>query len=746
MDPIHEKGPPGGKDSLRGEAFRAVRLAAQHAKMIVHADGHWAGPLLSDPTFTTQYIFTLISLGQPIQGSDRKAHIDYFLSTQEPDGSWALAPQYPYGGNLSVTVETYLALKMLGLDPAHAVMRNAQKWILQNGGLEKVRNTTRLFLAMFGIISWSSIPQLPLELVLLPPWFPINLFQTAMWIRTTIVALLVLRSHEPVYQLPVGDSATSSPTSYLDELWGDKAPSPPTNKRAARHLPYTRPVIPLLFSNPVALIFQLVDLLLLYFLAPILSRLPTHQMAIDKCMNYMITRQEPEGMYGGFTICLCFYIQCLALEGYPVSSHEIQSGLQALHDNMWEWFDDDNGKEKTPGKRKDKGRYLQASTSPIWDTLFMSRALLDYRQTVASFKAEADDISGLVKNAIGWIRSKEIRERDIGDWQVLRPGVEPASYSFEYVNRWFPDVDDTAVAVLALLEAEKIQGERPGAGTEHIIRAAKWCVAMQNSDGGWAAFDSSDGTAWLWNSIVFSDMDCMCDPSCPDVTGRCLEMMGLLKKSLTIEDDHFNATMDIAVQKGIDYLWKTQAEFGGWWARWGINYLYGTNNALSGLYYFQELPCVKEMILKAVHWLESVQNADGGWGEQDDSFLDPSLAGKGPSTPSQTAWALMGLLKHVSPTRDSVMKGVKWLVKNQKVSTRSPILGGRLVDENREIKGVVTEHGTWEQEIYTGVGHPNQICFGYDMYRHYYPTLALARYLNALEAENGIGEKERCEK
>ncbi|KAK4211868.1 squalene-hopene cyclase [Rhypophila decipiens] len=795
---------------LKHQTERAIRLATEHAKLLVHPDGHWAGPLLSDTTFTTQYIFTLLSLNQPISEADRKSFIRFFLSAQEEDGSWALAPKYPYGGSLSVTVETYMALKMMGFSPSHPIMEKARTWILEHGGIEKVRNTTRVFLAMFGILSWSSIPQLPPELIFLPTWSPLSIFRTGMWARTIIVPLLVLRAYEPVYPLPRTVSSSEVPF-YLDELWCTSS-TPGSANLQPRILPYTKPSIPLLLSNPISFLFQLLDLLLLYMFNPVLSRLPARRLAIEACIRYMMDRQDPEGPYGGFTICLCLYLQCLALEGHvPCSSRQLRTGLEALRSNVREWPDVDmsgSGRsdhlEKVHGQgakkiiRGQRGKYLQGSTSPIWDTLLMARGLMacHYRpqpgQDLPAIASDSlkgrdggcatrkgrsrkkdDKIDELVRNALDFIRSKEIRDQDIGDWQVYRPHLQPGSYSFEYVNRWFPDVDDTAVAVLAFLEA---QDRHEWA---RILRAAKWCLGMQNGDGGWAAFDSSDGTKWLWNSILFSDMDCMCDSSCPDVTGRCLEMFGLLRKRMReragamirneppilgkqtgeeeMDEDHetsikrreeetvFEKEIDAACQKGINYLQKQQAPFGGFWARWGINYLYGTSNALCGLFYFGDIPHVQEMISKGVAWIESVQNPDdGGWGEQDDSFVDPARAGKGESTPSQTAWAIMALLRYVPPTRGSVVRGVRYLIETQVVCTDQPSMGRSLGAESREREiqrlkgeGKGVENGTWEQETYTGVGHPNQVCFGYDMYRHYFPMIALGRYLMALNREGG---------
>ncbi|KAM7193303.1 Terpenoid cyclases/protein prenyltransferase alpha-alpha toroid [Rhypophila sp. PSN 637] len=274
--------------SLKHQTERAIHLATEHAKFLVHPDGHWAGPLLSDTIFTTQYIFTLLSLTQPISEADHKSFIRFFLSAEEEDGSWALAPKHPYGGNLSVTVETYMTLKMLGFSPSHPIMEKARAWILEHGGIEKVRNTTRVFLAMFGILSWSSIPQLSPELIFLPTWSPLSIFRAAMWARTIIVPLLVLRAYEPVYPLPRTVSASEVP-SYLDELWCTRLPGKP------RILPYTKPSIPLLLSNPISFLFQLLDLLLLYIFIPVLSRLPARRLAIEACMRYMMDRQDPEG-------------------------------------------------------------------------------------------------------------------------------------------------------------------------------------------------------------------------------------------------------------------------------------------------------------------------------------------------------------------------------------------------------------------------------------------------------------------
>jgi squalene-hopene/tetraprenyl-beta-curcumene cyclase len=677
------------------EAEHALQLATQYARDKVHDDGHWLGPMSSDVTITAEWLYLVQSIGRTISDQDNQAYRYHFLSCQQDDGSWAVAPNYPYGGNLSATIEAYLALKILGLSSDDDAMKKAREYILANGGAENMRIFTRFHFAMFGLLPWSAVPQMPPELIFLPSWFPVNLYKFSSWSRITIVPFLVIRTHEPTYPLPNGPARLEN--DYLDELWLD-----PKNK----DIPYAKPVVHLLRTNWTALLFQLADLLIWFFC--LLGLTPFRRWALRSCTNWLLDRQETSGDWAGIFPPMHLSIYALLLQGYKLDSDPVVRGLAGLDRFCYE-------DEK-------HGLWMQPCVSPVWDTFLMVRGLLDAKTV--------DPSNSLVTRGMDWTKARQIFVRD-GDWRVYRPKLEPGGWSFEYDNTLYPDVDDTAAGILSFLKQDPSQ-----VYSHHVVRATVWILGMQNADGGWAAFDVKNDAHFL-NSIPFSDMDALCDLSCPDIVGRVLEAFGLMmqiharysKKQPLFEKALFDA-IAVACQRGLVYLERTQESFGGWFGRWGTNYVYGTSNVLCGLEYFPDDPKAKRVIPAAVHWLESVQNSDGGWGERLDSYVDITRAGKGESTPSQTAWALMGLIPYSSPTTTAVSKGVQWLLSTQIEFKPDMSNGNDIIDKKKKIAG------TWEQEEHTGTGFPGHFYLGYDLYRHYFPMMALGRYVRALDRDS----------
>jgi squalene-hopene/tetraprenyl-beta-curcumene cyclase len=679
---------------LRAEAVRAVNLATKYAKDNVHDDGHWLGPMSSDVTITAEWLFLLQSIGREINGKDNESYRYHFLSSQEEDGSWAVAPRYPYGGNLSATIEAYLALKILGVSPDDPAMRKAREYILKHGGAEKMRIFTRFHFAMFGLLPWQAVPQMPPELILLPSWFPINLYKFSSWSRITIVPFLIIRVHEPIYSLPNGLARHDN--DFLDELWID-----PTSK----NVPYTKPFLNLLYKNWVALLFQVADTFL--WILCLLNLTPFRRWALATCTTWLLDRQEVSGDWAGIFPPMHLSIYALLLQGYSLESDPVQRGLVAL-DRFC--FEDEK-----------HGFWMQPCVSPVWDTFLMIRGLLD---------ANTVDPQGkLVTQGLEWTKARQLFLKD-GDWRVYRPTLEPGGWSFEYDNSFYPDVDDTAAGILSFLKHDPEQ-----VYSRHVLRAAIWILGMQNADGGWAAFDVNNDALFL-NSIPFSDMEALCDLSCPDIVGRVLEAFGLMlkihrnssEKQQICENALFDS-IELSCKYGLAYLDRTQESFGGWFGRWGTNYIYGTSNVLCGLAYFTELQKVEQIIPPALRWLESVQNPDGGWGERLDSYVDITRAGKGESTPSQTAWALMGIIAHSKPAVESVIKGVQWLVSRQQLRKSASTQSGK-----GEVGVAHSGSGTWDQEEHTGTGFPGHFYLGYDLYRHYFPMMALGRYIRAVDS------------
>ncbi|OQE42414.1 hypothetical protein PENCOP_c004G02739 [Penicillium coprophilum] len=650
--------------SLASQVEHALKLSNDYALDLVHSDGHWYGEMNSNVTITAEYIFLRQALGLDLK-ADSAAYCHYLLSQQNSDGSWGLAPEYP--GDVSTSTEAYLALKILGISQHVPAMQRARAFVLEAGGIARVRVFTRIFLATFGLFPWDAVPELPVELMLLPSICPINIYKFASWARGTIAPLLIICHHQPVYSLPKGkDSLPNEKNDYLDELWLDC-----TNK----NVPYGLPLWDLMSQGEfTGLAFGVLDKVLSQLNG--LRSVPLlRAYARKQCMKWILERQEKSGDWAGIFPPMHASMYAFTLEGYKLEDDPVRLGFQALERFAWE---DENGKR------------IQACVSPVWDTALMTIGLCD---AMSPNKQTIDQ-------ALKWIRARQLLEPR-GDWRVYRPRLIPGGFSFEYENSWYPDVDDTAAIILA-----QVKHDTGSIGSDSVIAAATWILGMQNPDGGWAAFDVENDKQFL-NKIPFSDMDSLCDTSCADITGRILEAFGLMMKyPAKTGANPLLPTLRAACARGVHYLASTQETNGSWFGRWGCNYIYGTSHALCGLAYFGEEGLAR-VIQPALQWLKSRQNEDGGWGESLLSYRSPDR-GTQASTPSQTAWALMGLLSHLPITDDAIERGIRYLVSSQR-----PEKGG----------------SSWPQAVYTGTGFPNHFYLGYDYYRHYFPMMALGRYL-----------------
>ncbi|KAJ5171037.1 uncharacterized protein N7500_003820 [Penicillium coprophilum] len=650
--------------SLASQVEHALNLSNDYALGLVHSDGHWYGEMNSNVTITAEYIFLRQALGLDLK-ADSAAYCRYLLSQQNSDGSWGLAPEYP--GDVSTSTEAYLALKILGISPHVPAMQRARAFVLEAGGIARVRVFTRIFLATFGLFPWNAVPELPVELMLLSSICPINIYKFASWARGTIAPLLIICHHQPVYPLPKGKgSLPNDNNDYLDELWLDC-----TNK----NVPYGLPLWDLMLQREfTGLAFGVLDKVLSQLNG--LRSVPLlRAYARKQCMKWILERQEKSGDWAGIFPPMHASMYAFTLEGYKLEDDPVRLGFQALERFAWE---DENGKR------------IQACVSPVWDTALMTIGLCD---AMSPNKQTIDQ-------ALKWIRARQLLEPR-GDWRVYRPRLIPGGFSFEYENSWYPDVDDTAAIILA-----QVKHDAGSIGSDSVIAAATWILGMQNPDGGWAAFDVENDKQFL-NKIPFSDMDSLCDTSCADITGRILEAFGLMMRyPAKTGPNPLLPTLRAACARGVHYLASTQETNGSWFGRWGCNYIYGTSHALCGLAYFGE-GSLARVIQPALQWLKSRQNDDGGWGESLLSYQSPDR-GTQASTPSQTAWALMGLLSHLPITDDAIERGIRYLVSSQR-----PEKGG----------------SSWPQAVYTGTGFPNHFYLGYDYYRHYFPMMALGRYL-----------------
>ena len=650
---------PGGL-GLAHDATAAAAAARDFLFRIRRAD-HWCAELESNTTITAEYVMLRQALGLDL--SERKEPIArYLFSRQKPDGSWGIAHGLP--GDVSTTVETYLALRLLGLPVADDRMLRAERFIRAAGGIAKVRVFTRINLALFGLFPWEAVPSVPPEILLVPPSSPINVYRLSSWARGTMVPLFLIFHHRPVFALPDGRSYDSP---WLDHLWLD-----PSRKE----IPYRPSVLSTLLADGPGwkAFFNAGDALLRGYerargVGPLAS-LRLH--ALRECERWVLEHQEESGDWAGIFPPMLNGVLALHLAGHPLDSGPVRRGLEAI-----ERF----------AIHDDEGFRIEACQSPVWDSALSLIGLADAGH-------EGDDPR--LSSVRGWIARKQILD-DHGDWKVYNRRGRPGGFSFEHVNTWYPDVDDTAAVVLAFLKGD------PSTGRGALVRrAVDWMLSMQNRDGGWAAFDVENDRVFL-NQIPFSDMDSLCDPSSPDVTGRVLEALGALS-----EPRH-----RAACRRGLAYLRRSQEKEGSWFGRWGVNYVYGTSNVLCGLAR-QRVPASDAMVQRGLRWLASVQNEDGGFGEGLESYTDRSAMGRGPSTASQTAWGVMGLLAYRPASDGAVARGVRWLVDRQLASGPSA--------------------GSWAEEAFTGTGFPRHFYLRYHLYRHYFPLMALGRFCAATGA------------
>ena len=605
---------PGALDLARDTLNRA----RDHVLGLQHAQGWWQGELETNVTMDAEDLLLRQFLGVRDDTATAAAG-RWIRSQQRDDGTWANF----FGGpaDLSTTVEAYVALRLAGDEPDAPHMKPACDWILAQGGVEATRVFTRLWLALSGRWSWDDLPVIPPELIYLPSWFPLNIYDWGCWARQTVVALAIVQSFRPSRPLPF----------TIDELkTGGRHGRAPGPRRSldARPLPGPRPS-----ADPWAVVFSALDKGL-HLYRPVKS---VRRAALRRCAEWIIARQERDGCWGGIQPPWVYSLMALNLLGYDIEHPVMQRGLSGL-DRFTITEDGPDG----PVRR------LEACQSPVWDTVLTMIGLAD-----AGLPA---DHPALVQ-AGKWVLGEEIRGP--GDWQVRRPALAPGGgWAFEFDNDNYPDTDDTAEVVLALRRVALPAAEAKPA----IERGLRWLAGMQSKDGGWGAFDA-DNTRALVNKLPFCDFGAVIDPPSADVTAHIVEAF-----AAEGQGDH------PAVRRGVVWLLRAQEADGSWFGRWGANYIYGTGAVVPALIAAGVRPS-KPAIRRAVAWLEAHQNQDGGWGEDLRSYDDASLAGQGASTASQTAWALLALLaagEHRERSEQgqqsgaTVERGIRWLVAAQR--------------------------------------------------------------------------------
>jgi squalene-hopene/tetraprenyl-beta-curcumene cyclase len=602
------------------DAEVALKSACDHLLGLQAPEGWWKGELETNVTMDAEDLLLREFLGIRTDADTAEA-ARWIRSQQRSDGTWANF----HGGppNLSTTIEAYAALRLAG-DPADADhLVRARSYILESGGIEASRVFTHIWLALFGQWSWDDLPVLPPEMMFLPSWFPLNVYDWACWARQTIVPLTVVSALRPVRPLPFD----------LDEL------------RTGRTPPVKRGF------------FTVLDRALHVYHRHAVRRLRTS--ALRHAADWIVARQEADGSWGGIQPPWVYSLIALHLLGYDLDHPVLKRGVAGL--DRFTINDE-------------RGRRVEACQSPVWDTVLAITALRDA-------ELSADD-PALVK-AADWVLQEEIRGP--GDWSVRRPGLAPGGWAFEFDNDGYPDTDDTAEVLLALLRVD--HPDAPPA----IDRGSRWLAGMASRDGGYGAFDA-DNTRKLCLRLPFCDFGAVIDPPSADVTAHVVEALAAQGQASSA-----------AARRGVAWLLKSQEPDGSWFGRWGANYVYGTGAVVPALVAAGVRPD-KPVIRRAVAWLEAHQNADGGWGEDLRSYEDRQWIGRGVSTPSQTAWALLALLA-AGRRSAAVDDGVRWLVEHQRPD------------------------GTWDEDYFTGTGFPGDFYINYHLYRLVFPISALGRYL-----------------
>ena len=607
----------------RNQLASAIRRAQAYLLDRQHPAGFWLGELGANPGICADYLCFLHWSGN-INPDLQNKILDHLLTKQLATGGWSVYEGGP--ASLDPSVKAYLALKLAGLARSAPTMMRAAAIIRKLGGLERTRSYTRFYLALLGQIPWESLPPIPVELLLAPNWSPINLYSVSAWTRAMLVPMAIIQHFKPTRMISVERG--------ISELFAK-----PDRKGAVSADRWRSIVLGSLQR------FQRHGLI------------PSRQDALAAAEKWLIDRVS-EGCSGLGAIFPSMLQSLIALKclGHDEKSSVYCRAQSAIAELL---VDDDAGFR------------IQPCLSPVWDTALSVLSLVE---------SGIDPSDSRIQRATDWLAARRIEIK--GDWAVHAPHAKPSGWSFQFQNPFYPDLDDTAMVLLALRAAKHLKDSDSGP-------SFNWLLQMQSHDGGWAAFDKDVQNPWL-RRLPFADHKAILDPSCPDITGRVLEVWGAFQLDASFPQ----------IQRAIHFLKSRQQKDGSWYGRWGVNYIYGTAHALRGLAAVG-VDMEEGWIQRGRQWLEAHQNHDGGWGETCASYPDSRRKGKGPSTASQTAWALIGLCAF--PDRDvpSIQRGLAYLLQNQKPD------------------------GSWDEELPTGTGFPEVMYLRYDYYRLYWPLRAL---------------------
>lgn len=682
-----------------GRLEAAISAARKFFFQHQHPDGFWVAELEGDALLQGEMILLLTYLGEE-DGELGRELAQHLLDTQFDDGGWG---QFTHGpSEICNTVKAYFALKILGHDPEADYMVRARNCALALGGAEKVNSFTRFYLALLGQIPYECCPAVPPQMMFIPNWFPVNIYDMSAWSRTIFVPLSIVSALQPVRKLP--------PTKGISELFA--TPPEKWGPLVAPGKKYTK--------NPFSWDFFFRCCNRSMWFCRKIGLTPLRKASIKKALDWTLERFERSDGPGAIQPPIVWSWIALKTLGYADDSKEVQYCRKQLMDLVLR-------------NEAKKSARVQPCKSPVWDTALTLKSLLI---------GGVPTTNPAIEKGLRWIRTQQIDHK--GDWSKTNP-VEPGAWCFEFNNEFYPDCDDTAMALMvlggrfseanssdssqqepqqvrnatqhrrepnAVPDVERIVSERYSdldetrrriVGENDLLRGLRWELSMQCRDGGWAAFDR-DNNKEILCTVPFADHNAMIDPSTPDLTGRVMEALGRLgfRVSGSIDADG-SSKGHPAIDRVVEFMRRQQKSNGSWFGRWGVNYIYGTWQALTGLTAVG-VPTSDPAIQAGADWLLRYQQDEGGWGETPGSYGDENLHGKGNATASQTAWAVMGLLAAGRVDDPAVERGVQFLINRQR------------------------DNGTWYEPEYTGTGFPLVFYLRYHYYSMYFPLMALSLY------------------
>ncbi|HZQ93174.1 MAG TPA: squalene--hopene cyclase [Terriglobales bacterium] len=648
-------------DDMRSRVAAAADASRRFLFSLQSEEGYWCGELEADATLESDYILLHTLLGTGAEGRMRAA-ANWILRHQNTDGGWSLYPGGP--SNISASVKAYFALKLAGYKADHPALGRAREKVLELGGVTQVNTFTKIYLCFFGQYDYDAVPAIPPEIVLFPKWFWFNLYEISSWSRAILVPLAIAYAKKPFKKIP-------------DEMGVEELYRPGTRTRSGMRLPWDKKLVSwrnfFLVADRMTHMFERVHVR------------PLRSIALKVAERWMLERMEMSDGLGAIFPGIMNSIIALRCLGYSLDDPQLIRALDEFENLGIEEPGDPAASDEA---RREPTFRMQPCKSPVWDTAYALFALAE---------SGVSSRDPRLLKAADWLLSKEVRHK--GDWAVKARNVEPGGWYFEFNNEFYPDVDDSAMVLLAL---ERVDNPRERYQHEVAQRAIAWIYAMQCKDGGWASFDK-DNDRMVFQHIPFADHNAMLDPATVDITGRVLEMLAAYGHNRDEKQ----------IERALTFIRKQQESDGSWFGRWGVNYLYGTMQVLRGLDAIG-VDHHEPFVQQAAEWVRMVQNHDGGWGETCGSYDDPNTKGAGPSTPSQTAWAVLALLAAGDTRSDSITRGVAYLLKTQK------------------------KDGAWRVPDYTGTGFPRVFYLKYHLYEIYFPLLALTAYAKALgSAEAG---------